>query len=190
LPHHIDRRRLAATTQFSPYDIAGLANRNYHSGELEFYMLDCKTIHACGYTKINTANVIGSYNNIIIVHEHIITNWEGYYAEGPQIDYILEKGLPTFPRLHSLTVEVAVDWYKKLQKLLMIYLIPVTPLNCIMIIMGYKVLCIPGTGTSRYPIVAQVLMELLPRLILRLDNKVPSLINMVHTESGNRYDLL
>jgi hypothetical protein len=110
--------------------------------------------------------------------------------EGPQIDHILEKGLPTFPRLHSLMVEVAVDLYDKLQKLLMIYLILVTPLDCVMIKIGDKVLCIPGTGTSRYSVVAQVLMELLPRLLLRSDNEVTSLINMVCTESGNGYDLL
>jgi hypothetical protein len=85
------------------------------------------------------------------LHEHIITYWEGRHSEGPQLAYILEKGLPTFPRLHSLTVEAAVDWYDKIQKLLMIYLIPVTPLDCVMLKMGCEALCIPGTGTSRYP---------------------------------------
>jgi hypothetical protein len=154
LPHHIDRPRLAETTQINPHDIAGLANRNYHCGELGFYTLDCKTIHACRYTKINTTDIIGSYNNIIIVHEHIITNWEGHYTEGPHTNHILEKRLPTLPRLHSLIVEVAVDWYGKLQKLLMIYLILITPLDCVMLKMGYKVLCIPGTGTSCYPVAA------------------------------------
>jgi hypothetical protein len=190
LPCHIDRCCLAATTRISPHDIVGLANRNYHSKELGFFTLDCKTIYACGYTKINMADVIRSYNDIIILHEHIITNWEGCYTEGPHIDCILEKGLLTFPWLHSLTVEVAVDWYNKLQKLLMIYQIPVTPLNCIMIKMGYKALRIPGTGTSCYPVAARVFMELLPRLLLHLDNKVASLINMVHTEMENGYFLL
>jgi hypothetical protein len=124
LPRHINRCCIAATTWISPHDIAGLANRNYHGGELGFYTVDCMTIHACGYAEINTANVIGSYNDVILVHEHIVTNWEGCYTEGPQIDWILEKGLPKFPCLHSLTVEVVVDWYDKIQKLLMIYLTP------------------------------------------------------------------
>jgi hypothetical protein len=115
LPHHINRHCVATSTRISPHDIAGLANKNYHGGELGFYTIDCKIIHACGYTKINTADVIGSYNDIIIIHKHIVTNWEGRYTEGPQIDRILEKGLPTFPCLHSLMVEVAVDWYDKLQ---------------------------------------------------------------------------
>ncbi len=72
----------------------------------------------------------------------------------------------------------------------MIYLILVTPLDCNMIKIGYKALCFPGTGTSRYPAAAPVLMELLPRLLLRSDNEVTLLINMVHTESGKGYDLL
>jgi hypothetical protein len=109
LPCHINRCHIAATTWISPQDIAGLANKNYHGGELGFYTLDCKTIHTCGYTEIKMADVIGSYNNIILVHKHILTNWEGHYTEGPQIDWILEKGLPTFPRLHSFTVKVAAD---------------------------------------------------------------------------------
>ncbi len=56
--------------------------------------------------------------------------------------------------------------------------------------MGYEALCIPGTGTSRYPAAARVLMEVLPCLLLRLDMEVNSLINMVRAESGNGYDLL
>jgi hypothetical protein len=60
LPHHIDCRKATATNRISPHNIAGLANKNYHSGELGFYTLDCKIIHACGYTEINSADVIGS----------------------------------------------------------------------------------------------------------------------------------
>jgi hypothetical protein len=86
LPCHINCCCVAASTWLSPHDIAGLANKNYHGGELGFYTIDCKIIHACGYTKIDTANVIGIYNNIIIVHKHIVTNWESRYTEGPQID--------------------------------------------------------------------------------------------------------
>ena len=124
------------------------------------------------------------------MHKHIVTYWEGQHSEGPQLAYILEKGLPTFPRLHSLTVEAAVDWYDKIQKLLMIYFIPVTPLDCAMLQIGYEALCIPGTGTSRYHAAAHVLMEVLPCLLLRSAMEVNSLINMVRAESGNGYNLL
>jgi hypothetical protein len=87
-------------------------------------------------------------------------------------------------------VDVAVDWYNKIQKLLMICLDPVTPFDCVMIKMGYEALCIPGTGKSRYPAMARILMEILPRLLLRSDTKVNLLINMVRTELGNGYNLL
>jgi hypothetical protein len=72
----------------------------------------------------------------------------------------------------------------------MIYLIPVTPLDCVMIKMGYEALCIAGTGLSHYPATTCTLMELLPHLLPRTDNEVTSLINMVRLELGNRYNLL
>ncbi len=40
----------------------------------------------------------------------------------------------------------------------MIYLVPITPLNCVMIKMSYEALCIPGTGLTRYPVAARVLL--------------------------------
>jgi hypothetical protein len=57
-----------------PQDIAGLANQNYHGGKLGFYTLDCKIIHVCGYTEINSTDVFGCYKEIILVHKHIVTN--------------------------------------------------------------------------------------------------------------------
>ena len=76
-PRHVDRRKAATSDCISPQDIAGLATKNYHGGELGFTTLDCRIIHACGYTEINTTDVIGSYNDIILVYEHIVTYWEG-----------------------------------------------------------------------------------------------------------------
>ena len=108
----------------------------------------------------------------------------------PQIDRILEKGLVSLSRLQSLEVESAVEWYNTLQKTLMIYLVPITPLDCVMIKMGYEALCIPGTGLTRYPVAACVLLEILPRLLPNSDNEVSSIINMVRMESNNGYDLL
>jgi len=59
-----------------------------------------------------------------------------------------------------------------------------------MIKMGYEALCIPGTGLTRYPVAAHVLLELLPRLLPKTNDEVSSIINMVRTESNNGYDLL
>ncbi len=119
-----------------------------------------------------------------------MTNGVGRFTVGPQIDRILEKGLVSLPRLQSLEVESAVEWYDTLQKTLMIYLVPLTPLDCVMIKMGYEALCIPGTGLTRYPFAARVLLELLPRLLPKSNDKVSSIINMVRMESNNGYDLL
>jgi len=119
-----------------------------------------------------------------------MTNWVGRFTVGPQIDRILEKGLVLLPRLQSFAGESAVEWYDTLQKTLMIYLVPITPLDCAMIKMGYEALCIPGTSLTQYPVAAHVLLELLPRLLPKTNDKVSSIINMVHMESNNGYDLL
>jgi hypothetical protein len=189
-PRNLDRRRQAATARVSQFDIAALADAQYHGGSEGYYPLTPALIHKCGYTAINTVDVISSYTEIILVHESVLTNWVGRFTVGPQIDRILEKALVSLPRLQSLAVESAVEWYDALQKTLMIYLVPITPFDCVMIKMGYEALCIPGTGLTRYPIAARVLLELLPRLLPKTDEEVSSIINMVRMESNNGYDLL
>ena len=164
-PRNIDRCRQAATAWVSQFDIAVLANTKYHGGGDSYYPLTPAIIHNCGYTAINMYDVVSSYNKIILVHESVITNWIGRFTIGPQIDRILKKGLVSLLRLTSLEVESPVEWYGTLQKTLMIYLVPITPLNCVMIKMGYEALCIPGTGLTHYPVTACVLLELLPCLL-------------------------
>ena len=189
-PRHLDRRRQAANARVSQFDIAALADVKYHGGGDGYYPLTPAIIHNCGYTAINTVDVISSYNEIILVHESVMTKWVGRFTVGPQIDRILEKGLVSLPRLQSLEVESAVEWYDTLQKTLMIYLVPITPLDCVMIKMGYEALCIPGTGLTRYPVAARVLLELLPRLLPKTNDEVSSIINMVRMELNNGYNLL
>jgi hypothetical protein len=189
-PRHIDHCRHAATARVSQFDIAALADVKYHGGGDGYYPLTPAIIHDCGYTAINTVDVISSYNEIILVHKSVMTKWVGRFTVGPQIDRILEKGLVSLPRLQSFAVESAVEWYDTLQKTLMIYLVPIAPLDCVMIKMGYEALCIPGTGLTRYPVAARVLLELLPCLLPKTNDKVSSIINMVRMESNNGYDLL
>ena len=189
-PRNVGHRRQAANAKVSLFDIAALANIKYHGGSKGYYTLTPSIIHNCGYTAINTGDVISSYNDNILVHESMMTNWVGGFTVGPQIDRLLEKGLISLPCLRSLEVESAVEWFDTLQKTLLIYLVPITPLDCVMIKMGYEALCVPGTGLSRYPIAACILLELLPRLLPTTNDKVSSLINMVRMESNNGYDLL
>jgi hypothetical protein len=135
----------AANAKVNLFDIAALANAKYHGGGEGYYPLTPAIIHKCGYTAINTINA----NEIFLVHESVLTNWVGCHTVGPQIDRILEKGLASLPRLQFIEVESAVEWYNTLQKTFMIYLVPITPLDCVMIKMGNKALCIPGTGLTR-----------------------------------------
>jgi hypothetical protein len=94
------------------------------------------------------------------------------------------------PCLATLDVEATVKFYDIFQKTSAIYLLPVMPFNCISIKMGFEALCPPGLGLSWYESIAQVLMELLPRLFLRTDMQVTSLVNIVCMELGDGYDLL
>ena len=125
-PRHIDRRRQAANARVSQFDIAALANAKYHGGGEGYYPLTPAIIHKCGYTATNTVNVISSYNEIILVHKSVMANWLGRFTVGPQINRILKKGLVSLPRLQSLEVESAVEWYDTLQKTHLIYLVPIT----------------------------------------------------------------
>ena len=113
-PRNLDRRRQAATARVSQFDIAALADAQYHGGSEGYCPLTPALIHRCGYTAINTVDVISSYNEIVLVHESMITNWVGRFTVGPQIDRILEKALVSLPRLQSLVVESAVEWYDAL----------------------------------------------------------------------------
>ena len=93
-PRNLDRRRQAATARVSQFDIAALADAQYHGGSEGYCPLTPALIHRCGYTAINTVDVISSYNKIVLVHESVITNWVGRFTVGPQIDRILEKHEP------------------------------------------------------------------------------------------------
>ena len=190
-PRHVDRRRQALANKISPLDIEGLSDKQYHGGVIGYVPLDITLVHKCGYTEINSSDVIESYHTIIHVHDYVLEKWEDrYHNRGPQVDKILEKGLPTFPRLTSIDVESSVEFYDKFQKTSMIYLLALTPFDCISIKMGFEALCPPGMGLQRYATMARVLMEILPRLVPKTHTRVLSLITMVRGETGNGYDLL
>jgi hypothetical protein len=58
----------------------------------------------------------------------------------------MEKGLSLFSCLTTLTIDAAVEFYDSLHKLLLIYLLPVMPFDCISLKMGFVALCPPGLG--------------------------------------------
>ena len=88
------------------------------------------------------------YNDIIEVHSRTCDNWEhprGHY-KGPQLEHILEKGISSFPHLTTFYVEQMVEFYDAFHKTALIYLLPVTPFDCISIKIGFEALCPPGLG--------------------------------------------
>jgi hypothetical protein len=164
----------------------------YHGGIGGHNPLTVSIIHKCGYTELNSTNVIKSYNDIIYLHAEVLDCWEhpcGLYR-GPQINRILEKGLPTFPRLTCLTVTDTVEFYNAFQKTSVIYLLPVMPFNCISLRMGFEDLCPPGLDIQQYATIARVLMEILPKILPRSNTKINSIVNMVCMDSGNGYVLM
>jgi hypothetical protein len=86
---------------------------------------------------INSLDVIACHQDIIHIHTFVRGKWEDrHHNHGPQVDKILEKGIPTFPRLSLINVKSTVEFYDIFQKTSMIYLLPITPLDCISIKMG------------------------------------------------------
>jgi hypothetical protein len=172
-PCHANRRRQAMVNKVSPLDIAGLGDKRYHGGGKGYNPLTIPIVHRCGYTEINSSDVIACHQDIIHIHTFVRGKWEDHYQNrGPQVDKILEKGIPTFPRLSSIDVESTVEFYGIFQKTLMIYLMPIMPFNCISIKMGYEALCPQGMGIPRYAAIAWVLFEILPRLLPKTHTRI------------------
>jgi hypothetical protein len=192
LPHHADHQRLALKQKKSSCDIKGLANPLYHGEEQGYFSLMEQLIHNCGYTDINTTDVLHSLNDIMLLHQDIYTHWThpctGY--EGPQLDRILEKGVPTFPRLTSIDIQSIVEFYDKFQKISASYLLPIMPFNCISIRMGFEALCPPGLGVPKYAAIARVLIEVLPKIILKSNSHINTLMMVICMETNNGFDLL
>ena len=190
-PRNADRQRQALVDKISPLDIARLGNVRYHGGVHGYHSLTMSIVHRCGYTKVNSTDVLLSYNDIIHLHEVTWDNWEHPrgHSKGPQLERILEKGLGSFPWLQKLEVAAMVEFYDNFHKTALIYLLPVIPFDCVSIKMGFEALFPPGLGLPKYTAIARVLMELLPCLLPRTDTQVSSIVNMVCMETGNGYDL-
>jgi hypothetical protein len=173
-------------------DVAHLGNVNYHGGARGYYPLMESIIHNCGYTELNTTDVILAYNDIIHVHTYVMDTWEHpkSFQKGPQVDHIGPKGLSSFLHLEKLTDNAAVEFHNNFHKTSMLYLLPVMPFNCTSIKMGFEVLCPPGLGLPRYVQIACTLMEILPCLLPRSNTQITMLVNVTWMASNNGYNLL
>ena len=126
------------------------------------------------------------------IHRVVVQTWTNTHTHfsGPVVEYILEKALPVFPRLHDLDVSGMVKFYDGLQKISMRYLLPLMPFDSICLAFGYEGLCPPGLGTTRYSAIASDWMDVLPRLLPQKESLVESAIFPVSVESNNGFDLL
>jgi hypothetical protein len=194
-PRASDRERLARELKTSHFDMASLAHLDYHGGTDGLSELTIKFIHESGYDSISveaSKDILLCYNDIILVHRKVVTGWTNYRTgrSGPTVEYILEKALVNFPRLHSLEARAAVDFYDKLQKLSAGYLLPLMPFNAIKLSFNFEGLCPPGLGTLWYAEVGSAFMDILPRILPNTKSEVTSAIATVGFESNNGYDLL
>ena len=192
-PRYIDRRRQIVERKIHPSNIEMLAAVEYHGGDLGRSEIDMPFVHSCGYrSSISDSDVIAAYGEIILLHASTIERWENVRTQqwGPQLERIIEKGLPTLPRLSGLAMEDIIEFYDKLQPISALYLLPIVPFDCINVNMGYEALCPPGLGIRRYARIGRVLIEVLPRILPKLHSQVNTIIAMVRQESNNGYDLL
>jgi hypothetical protein len=110
---------------------------------------------------------------------------------GPQVDRILQKSLPVFPRLTSMDTGDVITFYNRLQDLSMNHLLALMPFDAIMLQYQFEGLCPPGLGLTRYGAMCKALMKLLPWLIPgSISSQINAALASVCYESGNGYDYL
>jgi hypothetical protein len=179
----------------SRFDLAGLADTGYHIGDFGVDTLTELIISNCGYQTFHVdhpEDVLLCFQEIINIHRVVVQTWTNTrtHFSGPVVEYILEKALPVFPRMHDLDVSGMVKFYDGLQKISMRYLLPLMPFDSIRLAFGYEGLCPPGLGTTRYSAIALAWMDVLPRLLPQKEPLVESAIFSVSVESNNGFDLL
>jgi hypothetical protein len=193
-PRLSDKEQQVRQRQLSIFDIAGLASPLYHGDVDGVPELSVSFIHACGYQSFSpeTPNdVLLCYRDIQQLHKKVRQGWYNprTHLSGPSIERILERGIPVFPKLESLTAAVRVTFYDKLQELLAICLLPLMPFDALRVEFNFEGLYVLGLGTNRYADCASALMEILPRLLPPSISEVQVKISAIRSKSKNGYDL-
>jgi hypothetical protein len=173
------------------YAIENLANPHYHGKESGVPILIIGYLERCGYNKLSSDNVVGSLNEIISAHRHILETWHnlGSNTYGPQVDRILLKSFKLFPQLDSLGTADVVNFYDRFQELSPMHLMAIMPFDSIMLKNRYEGLCIPGLGTRRYADSSRALMDFLPHLIPgSLSSRINATLAVVRCKTNNGYD--
>jgi hypothetical protein len=194
-PRHSNRAMHARTLGASRFDIIKLATKEYHVSMDGVSTLSEKLIQECGYrtVKATVEDVVVCFNDIIMVHHRMRKLWYNSFAHtmGPQVDKILSKSLSVFPKLTTLKVEDAVNFYDRLQEVTMNYAIALMPFDAVVLSNRFEGLCPPGLGLLHYAAMCKALMEL---LLWVLPGTISPQVNValasVRYETGNGYDYL
>ena len=113
-PRSTDPARRARNMKTSRFDLAGLANTGYHIGDFGVDTLTELIISNCGYQTFHVdhpEDVFLCFQEIINIHRVVVQTWTNTrtHFSGPVVEYILEKALPVFPRMHDLDVSGKVN---------------------------------------------------------------------------------
>jgi hypothetical protein len=176
----------------SRYDMAALADKDYHGGVPCFDPLTIKIIKNCGYTAINSDDIILCYRDIMLLHRKTLEGWTNVRTQqsGPSVKWIMEKAMPLFEKLEGIMTTDLVQFYDTFQKTDSIYLLPFMPFNAVSLKLGFEGLCSPGLGIDRYAAIATALMEVIPCLLPAHIARLSTVIATVWADSNNGYDLM
>jgi hypothetical protein len=176
----------------SRYDTAALADKDYHGGVQGFDPLTIRIIKNCGYTAINSDDILLCYRDIIHLHRKTLDGWTNMRTQhqGPSVERIMEKAMPLFQKLNGVTMADLVHFYDNFQKTGSVYLLPVMPFDAVNLRLGFEGLCPPGLGVDRYASIAAAIMEVVPRLLPDHIARLTTTIATVRGDSNNGFDLL
>ncbi len=152
-------------------------------------------IHDCRYSSIlpeSPKDILICYLDLIMLHHKVFNGWINFCTSrsSPSLEYILEKALVHFLMLTTLDARAMVEFYDKLQKLSVGFLLPLMPFDTIKLLFNFEGLCPPGLGTLRYTEIASALMEVLPCLLPTTIPDVHSTLTTIGSESNNGFNLL
>ena len=163
-PSNVKRFCQACQQGMSRYDTVILAERDYHGGVWGFDPRTIRIIKNCGYTTINSVDIILCYRDIIHLDRKMLEGWTNVRTQhsGPSVERIVEKVMPLFPKHKGIMMADLVHFYNTFQKTGSIYLLPLMLFDAVSLKLGFEGLCPPGLRVDRYASIAAALMEVIP----------------------------
>jgi hypothetical protein len=80
-PSNVKQCRQAWQQGISRYNMAALADKDYHGGVWGFDPLTIKIIKNCGYTAINSDDIILCYRDIMLLHHKTLKGWTNIHTQ-------------------------------------------------------------------------------------------------------------